>query len=129
MIGAYLNNESELKKDKLIIDYIDFISPKIELLEITVNKNAYSEVHLKENKNLVIEYVITSMFDINVIPFASVFSNTGELIFISSILIDCASKTYPITSKHKTNIRHEISIPNLNSGEFYLSFGLADPGF
>jgi lipopolysaccharide transport system ATP-binding protein len=129
VINSYLNNNSDPKKEKLIIDSVDSISHKIKLLEVGVNGNAYSEVHLKENQNLIIDYVITSLYDINVIPFASVFSNMGELIFISSILIDGANKTYPIVSNKQTKIRHEVLIPNLNSGEFYLSFGLSDPGF
>jgi lipopolysaccharide transport system ATP-binding protein len=129
VISSYLNNESEQRKNQLIIDSIDSISSKIKLQEVRVNGNAYSEVHLKENQNLIIDYVMTSLHDINVIPFASVFSNMGELIFISSILIDGVSKTYPIVSHKQTNIRHKISIPNLNSGEFYLSFGFADPGY
>jgi lipopolysaccharide transport system ATP-binding protein len=129
VINSYLNNHLKQRKGQLIIDSIDSISHKIKLLEVRVNGNAYSEVHLKENQNLIIEYVITSLHDINVIPFASVYSDMSELIFISSILIDGSNKTYPIASNKETNIRHEISIPNLNSGQFYLSFGLADPGF
>jgi lipopolysaccharide transport system ATP-binding protein len=129
VISTYLNNDSELKKEKLIIDCVDSVSHRIKLLGVSVNGSTFSKVYLEENQNLIIDYVITSLYDINVIPFASVFSNTGELIFISSILIDGANKTYPIVSNEQTNIRHEILIPNLNSGEFYLSFGLADPGF
>jgi lipopolysaccharide transport system ATP-binding protein len=128
VISSYLNDGSELKKEKLIIDSVDSISLKIKLLEVRVNGNTYSEVHLNGNQNLIIDYVISSLYDINLIPFASVFSNMGELIFISSMLIDGANKTYPVANNKKTNIRHEILIPNLNSGEFYLSFGLADPG-
>ena len=129
VISSYLNDGSELKKEKLIINSVDSISHKIKLLEVRVNGTAYSEVHLNGNQNLIIDYVITSLYDINLFPFASVFSNMGELIFISSMLIDKATKTYPVFSNKQTNIKHEISIPYLNSGEFYLSFGLSDPGF
>ena len=129
VINLYLNNHLKQRKGQQIIEAIDSISHKIKLLEVWVNGNAYSEVYLNENQNLNIEYVITSLLDINLIPFASVYSETSELIFISSILIDGSNKTYPIANNKETKIRHEISIPNLNSGRFYLSFGLADPGF
>jgi len=129
VINSYLNNHLKQRKGLKIIDSIDSISHKIELLEVCVNGSSYSEIYLKENQNLIIDYVIKSLHDINVIPFASVFSNMGELIFISSLLIDGANKTYPIFRNKETKISHEISIPNLNSGQFYLSFGFADPGF
>lgn len=128
-ISSYLNQYSELNNGNLIVESFDSISNKINLLEVRVNNKENCEVHLNDDKKICIEYVLTTNFEINVIPFASVFSNTGELIFISSLLIDKANKTYSIDSNRRTNINHEISIPSLNSGEFYLSFGLADPGF